>query len=81
MKGKYSKLITEYCEQNKIVIPVGFTRRIASPIVIVRYDLSPPRLVARIYFNKEDANYYIKNILDDSIAETSKLSIIINDFT
>lgn len=63
MKGKYSKLIQEYCEREGIYIPPGFWRHTASHLAVIRYDGSEPKLVAKIFFKMEDLKYYIESTL------------------
>ena len=65
MKGKYSKLIQEYCDKEGIYVPPGFKRQTASHLVVVRYDSGEVRLVAKTFFKKEDLNYYIANSLSE----------------
>ncbi len=63
MKGKYSKLISEYCDKEGIYIPPGFKRHTASHLAIFRFDGAEPKLVAKTFFTKEDLKYYIKSTL------------------
>ncbi|WMS87392.1 hypothetical protein [Pleionea litopenaei] len=65
MKGKYSKIIQEYCEAEAIYVPPGFKRRPASHLAVVRTDDDHPKLVAKTFFKKEDLNYYISSILSE----------------
>jgi hypothetical protein len=69
MKGKYSQLIKEYCEKEGVEVPVGFNRGSASHLAIIRKDISPPKLVAKTYFNKADIKYYIKHTLTELLAD------------
>lgn len=71
MKGKYSKLIQEYCDKEGIYVPPGFKRRSASHLAVVRYDAGEVKLVAKTFFTKEDLNYYITNSLCE-LAPTSE---------
>lgn len=63
MRGKYSKLIQEYCEHEGVYIPPGFKRHSASHLAVIRYDSGEPKLVAKTFFKKEDLKYYISSIL------------------
>ena len=63
MKGKYSKIIQEYCERESIEIPPGFGRRSASHLAVIRYDGVGPKLVAKTFFKKEDLHYYVVSTL------------------
>jgi hypothetical protein len=65
MKGKYSKLIQEYCDKEGIYVPPGFKRQTASHLAVVRYDSGETKLVAKTFFKKEDLNYYIANSLSE----------------
>ena len=75
MATKYTALVEEYCEANAIEIPVGFYRHNASHLVIIRYDLDQPKLVAKTFFNKSDLNYYLEKveIANDQIEEIAKI--------
>jgi hypothetical protein len=63
MKGKYSKIIQEYCDNEGIYVPPGFKRHSASHLAVVRYDSDAPKLVAKTFFKKEDLKYYISSVL------------------
>ncbi len=63
MKGKYSKLINEYCSKEGIYVPPGFKRHTASHFAVFRFDGEKPKLVAKTFFTKEDLEYYIKTNL------------------
>lgn len=63
MKGKYSLLIKEYCEKERIEIPIGFNRGPANHLAIIRQDSNSSKLVAKTYFSKTDIKYYIKHTL------------------
>lgn len=65
MKGKYSKIIQEYCEEEGIYVPPGFKRHPASHLAVVRTDGEQSKLVAKTFFKKEDLNYYISSILSE----------------
>ena len=67
MKGKYSKIILDYCESEGIYVPPGFKRHPASHFAVVRTDGEQPKLVARTFFKKEDLNYYISSILSELV--------------
>jgi hypothetical protein len=60
-KGKYTKLIAEYCAQRGYTVPAGFFRRSASHLCVVRMDVSPPKLVATTWFKREDVVYYAEH--------------------
>ncbi|WP_163937604.1 hypothetical protein [Paraferrimonas sp. SM1919] len=63
MKGKYSKLIQEYCEHGGVYVPPGFKRHSASHLAVIRHDSGEQKLVAKTFFKKEDLNYYISSTL------------------
>lgn len=65
MKGKYTKIIYEFCQKEGIDIPIGFGRNSASHLVVIRYDLERPKLIAKTFFKKEDLHYYISTYLMD----------------
>ncbi len=63
MKGKYSKIIQEYCEREGIDVPAGFKRHSACHLAVIRYHDGKPKLVAKTFFKKEDLNDYLSSIL------------------
>ncbi len=65
MKGKYSKLIQEYCDKEGVYVPPGFKRQAASHLAVIRSDSSETKLVAKTFFKKEDLKYYITNSLNE----------------
>ena len=67
MKGKYSKLIQEYCDKEAVYVPPGFKRHTASHLALIRSDCGEPKLVAKTFFKKEDLKYYIANSLNELI--------------
>ncbi|MDT3271875.1 hypothetical protein Q4Q54_00040 [Shewanella sp. SP2S2-4] len=73
MKGKYSKLIQEYCDKEGINVPPGFKRQSASHLAVVRYDSGEAKLVAKTFFKKEDLKYYIANTLSELVPTTEGL--------
>jgi hypothetical protein len=81
MKGKYSKLIQEYCEREGIYIPPGFKRQSASHLAVIRFDSSEPKLVAKTFFKKEDLKYYIASMLKElTESETGLIPAKVMDF-
>ena len=78
-KGKYTGLIDEYCKKHGFSVPAGFYRRAASPLAVVRMDSSPPKLVARTWFKREDLVSYIEHTLPDG-PESDTPSVRIFDF-
>ena len=75
-KGKYTRLIDEYCKEQGFEVPVGFFRRPASPLAVVMMDSSPPKLVATTWFTREDVVYYIKHlVLANSESHTAPVRI------
>ncbi|WP_134648553.1 hypothetical protein [Vibrio diabolicus] len=67
MKGKYSKLIMDYCMERGIDVPSGFMRRAASHIAVFKLTESETKLVAKTFFKKEDLKYYIsKSLLEQN---------------
>jgi len=65
MKGKYSKLIQEYCDKEGVYVPPGFKRQAASHLAVIRSDSGEAKLVAKTFFKKEDLKYYIANSLNE----------------
>ncbi|RZR03051.1 hypothetical protein D8T43_22720 [Vibrio vulnificus] len=63
MKGKYSKVILDYCLERGIDVPPGFMRRAASHIAVFKLNESETKLVAKTFFKKEDLKHYISNSL------------------
>jgi hypothetical protein len=59
MAQKYTKIIEEFCKANAVQIPGGFYRHAASQLAVVNFKTSPPKLVAKTWFNKEDLAYYL----------------------
>lgn len=81
MKGKYSKIIQEYCEREGIYIPPGFKRHSASHLAVVRSDGDQPKLVAKTFFTKEDLNYYLSSTTPEMEANPDgELPIKVIDF-
>jgi hypothetical protein len=62
MAEKYTDRIKEYCEAVGIDIPAGFYRHSASRYAAIDLESSPPKLVAKTWFNQEDVVYYLKNL-------------------
>ncbi|RYV02055.1 hypothetical protein SOPP22_10790 [Shewanella sp. OPT22] len=63
MKGKYSKIILDFCEKNEIYVPVGFKRHSASHLAVIKFDGENRKLVAKTFFKSEDLKYYVSNSL------------------
>ncbi len=81
MKGKYSKMIQEYCEKEGIFVPLGFRRHTASHIAVIRHDSGQPKLVAKTFFKKEDLKYYILSTLTELPSDSDgNLPVKIVDF-
>lgn|GEM_PF-1352328 len=80
MKQKYKHLIEEYCLANGIAIPPGFARNSPSQYVVIRTDLTPPKLVATTWFKKEDVVYYLQNSAISEIGAERASSLTILDF-
>jgi len=64
MPQKYTKEIELFCEERGIQIPTGFYRHPASRYVAVNQSASPPKLVAKTWFNSTDMVYYLKNVVE-----------------
>jgi hypothetical protein len=45
-----------------VAIPPGFYRHSASRYAAIDLEGSPPKLVAKTWFNQEDAAYYLANL-------------------
>jgi len=63
MAEPYKERIKAYCEANGIEIPVGFHRHPASRYAAIDLESTPPKLVAKTWFNQEDAVYFLKNLV------------------
>jgi len=81
MATKYTELVEQYCEVNSIEIPAGFYRHNASHLVVIRYDLDQPKLVAKTFFKITDLNYYLEKveIENTQIEEIAKVLDLKND--
>jgi hypothetical protein len=62
MAEKYTDRIKEYCESSGVEIPAGFYRHSASRYVVIDLEATPPKLVAKTWFNQEDVLYYLQNL-------------------
>lgn len=62
MAEPYKERIQAYCEANGIEIPIGFHRHSASRYAAIDREASPPKLVAKTWFNQEDVVYFLKNL-------------------
>ncbi len=62
MAEKYTDRIKEYCEATGVEIPVGFYRHSANRYVVIDMEPTPPKLVAKTWFNQEDVVYFLKNL-------------------
>ena len=62
MAEKYTDRIKEHCEATGIEIPAGFYRHSASRYVAIDMEPTPPKLVAKTWFNQEDVVYFLKNL-------------------
>ena len=61
MISRYTKRIEEYCRQHGFSVPVGFYRHPAFPLVVVRTDSVPPKLVALTWPIREHVVRYIES--------------------
>jgi hypothetical protein len=68
---RYTDRIKEYCEKAGIGIPAGFYRHPANRFAIIDVGNTPPKLIAKTWFKKEDVVYYIKNL-----SQSAKLRIL-----
>ncbi len=59
MVQKYTKIIEQFCQAKSVQIPSGFYRRAASQFAVINFKTSPPKLVAKTWFKKEDLAYYL----------------------
>jgi hypothetical protein len=62
MAEKYTDRIKPYCEAAGIEIPLGFYRHPASRYAVIDLDGSPPKLIAKTWFNQVDVVYYLKKL-------------------
>lgn len=80
MASKYEQLIRSYCSAQGVTIPAGFARRKANPIVVIRTDLSPAKLVATTWFKVEDVVYYLQHLVVPEIGESAAQHLPVLDF-
>lgn len=62
MPEKYTERVKAYCEATGIEIPAGFYLHAASRYVAIDVGGTPPKLIAKTWFNQEDVVYYLKNL-------------------
>ena len=62
MTEKYTDRIKEYCDASNVEIPSGFYRHSASRYVAIDMEATPPKLIAKTWFNQEDVVYFLKNL-------------------
>jgi hypothetical protein len=67
MAEKFTDRIKEYCESSGVEIPAGFYRHPASRYVVIDMEVTPPKLVAKTWFNQEDVMYYLLNLASDKV--------------
>jgi len=79
MPSQYQRLIGDYCERHGVEIPPGFARG-ASRFAIIRTHLTPPKLIARTWFNMADVVYYVEHFMLPELGDTLSQSIRILDF-
>ena len=80
MAHTLKKLILEYCEKHAVAVPAGFGRHSPSRYVVIRTDQTPPKLVARTWFNQEDVVYYFEHFLIPEVGSSVAATISILDF-
>jgi len=78
MPGKYTQLISEYCAERGIRVPPAF--KTAQRYAIIRTHLTPPKLIAKTWFNAEDVIYYLEHFLLTELGDRLSDSIQILDF-
>lgn len=62
MAETYTDRVKAYCEASGIEISPGFYRHPASRYVAVDVGGTPPKLIAKTWFNQVDVVYYLKNL-------------------
>ena len=62
MAEPYKNRIEEFCKDAGIQIPPGFYRHFASRYAAVDMESTPPKLVAKTWFNQEDVAYYLNSL-------------------
>jgi hypothetical protein len=67
MAEKFTDRIKEYCESTGVEIPAGFYRHPASRYAVIETGVTPPKLVAKTWFNQEDVVYYLQNLATDKV--------------
>lgn len=79
MPSKYQELIGDYCHRHGVAIPPGFANG-ACRYAIIRTHLTPPKLIARTWFNMADVVYYIEHFMLPELGDSLSQSIRILDF-
>jgi hypothetical protein len=64
MAERFATKIRQYCEAQGISIPIGF-KGAANRYAIIELT-TPPKLVARTWFNQEDVVYYL-GLVDNEV--------------
>ncbi len=59
---RYKDKIEAFCKESGVAIPSGFYRHSTSRYAAIDLESSPPKLIARTWFNQEDAAYYLANL-------------------
>ena len=80
MASKNRRLIEDYCTRHKISMPPGFAQGTPQRYAIIRTHLTPPKLIAKTWFNVADVIYYIEHFMLPELGDTLSQSIRILDF-
>ena len=80
MPQKYKTLILDYCAKYSIFVPAGFGRNSPSHFVVIRTDLTPPKLVATTWFKQADVIYYFEHFLVPQIGVDAAVLASVIDF-
>ena len=79
MPSKLELLIRDYCERHGVAITPGFAHG-ACRYAIIRTYITPPKLIARTWFNMADVVYYIEHFMLPELGDSISQSIRILDF-
>lgn len=62
MRQRYKHSIEAFCRDKGITIPPAFYRHATSRYAAIDLTLTPPKLVASTWLNKEAVKFYVNNL-------------------
>jgi hypothetical protein len=80
MASKYRLLIDRYCARHQVGVPPGFARGAPQRYAIIRTHVTPPKLIAKTWFNVTDVVYHIEHFLLPELGDALSMSIQVLDF-